>query len=327
MNIRQASEADIPAIVNLLKVSLGEGLMPKSIEYWEWKHIHNPFGQSPVLVAEIDGRIIGVRAFLRWNWKQQTHMYRAVRAVDTATDPSYQGKGIFSKLTYALLDKCKQDEIDFVYNTPNHKSQPGYLKMGWQVAGKLPLAVSIRRPISIGLNVLRNKATKEFNVKFDDSVDQYLTHGGLSDLLQANSQSASITTVYTPQYLTWRYSLVPVAKYFACAVEESGALSGLLFYRIKQSRLGIELRITDAFIASPSKAKLLREMLFEEARKFNVDFVTSSGFDIPNRVLYNNPLLKFFKGPTVTVREVNRQTTDLMSFTGWSPSLGDLELF
>src|SRR5688572_3667570 len=139
MLIREATEADIPAIVELLKISLGESLMPKSEAFWKWKHIDNPFGKSPVLVAEENGQLIGVRAFMQWEWQYQNKIYKAVRAVDTATHPQHQGKGIFKKLTLELVEQCKAKGVDFIFNTPNKSSKPGYLSMGWMSNGKLKI--------------------------------------------------------------------------------------------------------------------------------------------------------------------------------------------
>src|SRR5690606_38825296 len=61
MEVRQAEASDVPAIVSLLKLSLGEALLPKSEEFWNWKHRFNPFGSSPVLLAIDKGAIVGVR--------------------------------------------------------------------------------------------------------------------------------------------------------------------------------------------------------------------------------------------------------------------------
>ena len=68
-------------------------------------------------------------------------MLRAVRAVDTATDPDYQGRGLFTRLTLQAIDELRAEGVDFVFNTPNDQSRPGYLKMGWQVVGTLPTHV------------------------------------------------------------------------------------------------------------------------------------------------------------------------------------------
>src|SRR5688500_12323348 len=117
MEIREATEADIPAIVALLKISLGENLMPKSDRYWRWKHLENPFGPSPVLLCWEGGNLIGVRAFMRWRWMWEQKNYHAVRAVDTATHPGHQGKGIFKRLTLSLVERCRHED-HFVFNTP-----------------------------------------------------------------------------------------------------------------------------------------------------------------------------------------------------------------
>ena len=80
------------------------------------------------------------RVLMRWEFVEHGRVVHAVRAVDTATHPDYQGRGIFTRLTLHALDELRH-EIDFVFNTPNDQSRPGYLKMGWQVVGRLPTAV------------------------------------------------------------------------------------------------------------------------------------------------------------------------------------------
>ena len=57
-----------------------------------------PFGESKILIAEQDSKIIGIRAFMYWNWVNCEEEVIAVRAVDTATDPMHQGKGILANL-------------------------------------------------------------------------------------------------------------------------------------------------------------------------------------------------------------------------------------
>src|SRR5690606_14453301 len=132
MQIRKAFPHDLPEIINLLKASLGESLIPKSEELWNWKHISNPFGASPVLVAEDEGVICGVRVFLRWEYHQSGKVIKACRAVDTAIHPDYQGKGLFKSLTLTLIEQLKEEGVELIYNTPNSQSTPGYLKMGWE---------------------------------------------------------------------------------------------------------------------------------------------------------------------------------------------------
>jgi hypothetical protein len=105
MQVVEATSSDIPEIITVLKSSLGEGLLPKSAEYFIWKHIHNPFGGSKILLAKENNQIIGVRAFMYWNWVCGNDVIKTVRAVDTATLPTHQGKGIFKKLTLQAVDE------------------------------------------------------------------------------------------------------------------------------------------------------------------------------------------------------------------------------
>jgi N-acetylglutamate synthase-like GNAT family acetyltransferase len=65
MQIRTATKNDIPAILNLLYLSRGEQTIAKTSEYWCWKHIDNPFGSSPVFLAQENGELIGLRTMMR----------------------------------------------------------------------------------------------------------------------------------------------------------------------------------------------------------------------------------------------------------------------
>ena len=137
MEIREAKETDISEIVKVLKASLGEDQLELSEKVWQYKHIYNPFGKSIVLIAVENEKIIGVRAFMRWEWQDESNKYMALRAVDTATHPQHQGKGIFKKLTLKAVDLAKSNNDNFIFNTPNEQSRPGYLKMGWKQVGKI----------------------------------------------------------------------------------------------------------------------------------------------------------------------------------------------
>ena len=67
---------------------------------------------------------------------------RAARAVDTATDPDHRRRGLFRTLTLDALDALAADGTRFVWNTPNSTSLAGYLTMGWQEVGRIPVVVA-----------------------------------------------------------------------------------------------------------------------------------------------------------------------------------------
>lgn len=326
MEIRPAAEADIPEIVSLLKLSLGESLMPKSEQFWRWKHVDNPFGHSPVLLAMNEGSIVGVRAFMRWAWQAENRRIEAVRAVDTATHPDFQGKGIFSKLTKALLTRCQELNIQMVFNTPNEKSKPGYLKMGWKEAGRVPVTIKVRSPFRIAAGLISGEGTPG-NMPGPGGDLRMLEHPAVPALLDRHFENQKRWTV-TPvsqRYLLWRYRDSPVSGYFAEATGKSEP-DGLIIYRLKDSRLGREMRITNIFEASFSARARLKEVVRTKARQHRADYITANGF-FGKQILGGLALTQRI-GPVVTIRQVADEPLDTFSnFATWRPDVGDLELF
>ena len=54
-------------VLKVMRLCLGEKPgMQRDARWWVWRHEQSPFGRSLVLTAEVDGRIAGVRPFMRW---------------------------------------------------------------------------------------------------------------------------------------------------------------------------------------------------------------------------------------------------------------------
>lgn len=330
MTVRTANEGDVPAIVDLLRLSLGDGHTPKSESYWRWKHIENPFGRSPVLLGLQGTTLVGVRAFMKWRFISGGTVSEAVRAVDTATHPNFRGQGIFNKLTLSLIKECENSEVGFVFNTPNKISKSGYLKMGWQEAGRLPITIKFPRPLSILSSHFRhisplNLSSAEIE---DKSVAEYLSHPDLVKLL-ADCKSAhanKLVTDHSAESLAWRYLHVKVAKYFAAGIADEEGLRALFFYRFKASKLGKELRISDFFMCEPSAIGEVNKLIRRKLHDHNADYATISGLNM--WVQSSFPALPFSLGPMVTVRDLSGpRISELQKFRNWNPSIGDLELF
>lgn len=98
-------------------------------------------GHSLCLVAEEEGALVGLRVFMYWAWRTDGRELAAVRAVDTATHPKQRGRGVFSRLTLAVLEQVRAQGVSFVFNTPDRYSRPGYLRVGWQEVTKVPVFV------------------------------------------------------------------------------------------------------------------------------------------------------------------------------------------
>ncbi len=319
MEIVQYHSEDLSAIINLMKGSLGEGLIPKSEAYFIWKHLKNPFGNSKILLAKEDGKIVGLRAFMKWQWENQSSSIKAVRAVDTATDPAFQGKGIFKKLTLQAAEESKSENVGFVFNTPNTISIQGYLKMGWFSIGKMPLL--------IGPGSLIPRFYKE---GFADNIyEHYNTEKAFERLPQSWNVKSHTESFHTPvnkTFLQWRYNDCPIVKYGA--IVEEGKF-GIVF-RLKKINRFIELRICEIWTEDDKMAGKAIKALKNLIRSIRPAMVSCA--PSPLFVGGKKKIPRLFgpvkKGPITTLRPLAMEKLNTFEqFYQWRPSIGSMELF
>lgn len=205
--VRPFEDPDLEQVLDVLRASLGETpLLRRTAELFRWKHIDNPFGRSIILLAMDGERIAGVRAFMRWELTTPDGAtVRCVRAVDTATHPDYQRRGIFSTLTKAAVSAATDDGVHLIFNTPNPKSGAGYLKMGWAEVG--PIGVQMRPSLSMV------SAGADPDVLPDPSrwLDPIRPATGLPT---GARPGRGLRTPRGMSYLAWRFSSHPTAHYF-----------------------------------------------------------------------------------------------------------------
>ena len=321
--IRVAHERDIPAIIELFEISLGAEHGAPVESFWRWKHINNPFGVSPVLLAFDGDKLIGLRAFMRWQWQHQGKVIPAFRAVDTGTHPYYRGKGIFSRLTKQLIAELKESEPScFIYNTPNEASKPGYLKMGWQVLGK-PHVIGSATP-----HFSRHAKLRFWDYNHDL---RKLDFNSLPQKYKVNVDPDLIHVNHSLDYYKWRYQSIPELPYGSFRYQ-SKAGEILLFFHLKPRKYFYELRICDAlWLQGQPDREQLMQACNQLAERLGTPFISIVSKDPVSKweaVRWRMfPLQKF--APLVTVREVNDSA--LIALVGdidnWSFTMGDLELF
>jgi GNAT superfamily N-acetyltransferase len=226
VTIRPWRQEDRGEVLRLLTASLGGGPSgSRQPDFFEWKHRANPFGRSLLLVAEADHRIVGLRAFLRWTFRLEGRSIHAVRAVDTATHPDFQGQGIFSKLTMTALDALGE-EAELVFNTPNEKSLPGYLKMGWSRVGTIRVLLRVRRPLRVlgrGWGRVPVAPVSRDLIGGVPAAEFLGNDDALTRLLEAeDAPRGRLRTARTLEYLRWRY-VAPSLDYRAVVRERARA--------------------------------------------------------------------------------------------------------
>ena len=330
IDIRPYRDEDESEVLALLVESLGHGPAGRRTpEFFEWKHLRNPFGRSFMLVAEAHGRIVGLRAFMRWRFKAEEETIEAVRAVDTATHPEYQGRGIFSRLTLTSIDELRS-QAALVFNTPNDKSRPGYLKMGWEVVGNLPVSIAVRRPLRF-VRGMRDALVDSVRpeVFAAPAAEALSNRQAVTALLEeARSPESRLVTDRSAAYLWWRYGSTSLLDYRAITEYEGGRLRGLVIFRVRPRGTLWETGVAEIIVPA-GDLKRAERLLSEAARTAPVDHVTCifPKGSLNARAARARFFLPSPRGLTLTTKPLTPFRLDPLRADSWALSLGDVEVF
>jgi hypothetical protein len=250
---------------------------------------------------------------------------RALRAVDTATHPDHQGRGVFSTLTLGALDELAHPEageggdVGFIFNTPNRRSRPGYLRMGWRGLGRVPVAVRTGPTAAIRLLGARQPAEKwsqptDVGVSAAEMLDDT---EGVARLLAARPLTDRLSTTRNPAYLRWRYGL-DVLHYRALPAGDR-VEDGLVLFRLRRRGPALEATICET-IGLHGRRRIAR-LVAQVLRQTGADYAIGTRHTLP--VPAGLPVPR--QGPELTWREVRPGPPARLG--DFDLTLGDIELF
>jgi GNAT superfamily N-acetyltransferase len=140
---------------------------------------------------------------------------------ETATLPTHQRKGLFSKLVMACVEHAFENGSSVVYGTPNSQSTPGYKKLGFKIVSSpfswmfIVLNVQYWFPFLAGISKRRSHRDNCSELSLDDYVKKTVNFSRLN--------------VSSNEYLYWRFAETPMkyrffkaskgANEFLCAVK------------------------------------------------------------------------------------------------------------
>jgi GNAT superfamily N-acetyltransferase len=272
LTVRRTTDADRPAVLALLADSLGWARDDAFASFFDWKHRQSPFGASPAWVALAGDEIVGFRTFLRWEFEHPDgRLRRAVRAVETATAPEYQGRGVFRALTTAAVAELTDEGVDFVFNTPNDQSRPGYLRMGWFDVGRLTLEARVTRLVGLWRMRTARVPAERWPVPTTagDDASVVLADDGVAALVEQLSAPRGLRTARSAAYLRWRYGLASLG--YRAIAHQGDPERGLVVFRLRRRGEAVEAGISELLV--PAGAAYANRLAHEVARTAGTDYV------------------------------------------------------
>jgi GNAT superfamily N-acetyltransferase len=328
VSVRPFRDEDQPAVLELLAASLGAGPAGRRPpEFFRWKHLENPYGRSYMLVAEARDQLVGFRSFMRWRFDLEGQLIMAVRAVDTATHPDYQGLGIFRQLTTAAIEELRA-EADLIFNTPNLKSLPGYLKMGWRRVAEVPIRVRVRHPLRFALHLRsRHDPIGSAPRVADEQPPANVAWAEVAAIARWRDRHR-LATVRNETYLRWRYADAPLLGYRILEDRDGDNLRGAAIYRIRTRGRLQEASVADLMVA-PGDRKCASRLLRRAAREAEVDHLTCSfpKASVQASAAVRAGFLPSPEGLTLVANPLGDVSVDVWSLNSWALTLGDLEVF
>lgn len=345
LNVYAYHTEAIPVILELTRETLGNsGAVRKTEVFWRWKHEDNPFGSSYGLYVwdEAKNMAAGLRVLMRWRFNGSAGgQLQAVRAVDTATHPAYQRQGIFSTLTRQAVAELTEAGVHLIFNTPNKRSLPGYLKMGWQVVTAWPVYVRVIKPFSLVTRLIQRNNPMAGLPPFEQYFKQEVMRWGafvqryqseIPTLLAKWEQNRVRVGLRTPRelaYLQWRYGQHPHLQYGVFPLEQEGGLGGFAILR-PNIRFGLkEIVLAELFLQTPDPT-LGRHFMKRLYRQLKGDYLVAhfAQNSLEKKLLSRSGFLRAPRqGMVFTVRPLNVSCQDVLQPDAWDLSLGDLELF
>jgi GNAT superfamily N-acetyltransferase len=241
--VRTYRDGDAPRALGLLQAAFGAWPGPRVAarerpeEFFRWKHERNPHGPSVIMLAEAGGRLIGMRAYMPWPLVVDGRPVEAVHSVDIATHPAHRGGGVNSELSRLGIASLR-DTKQLALGMPNDMSRSMSRKTGWQLVGRVPVWVRVRRPLRVAHRArsLRwaGRSLALPSIEAPPAADCLTDRDTVGELLHPPRPTGPHLVMNTDvDYLRWRYEPL-LGDYRAVADHQAGRLTGLAIFALRQ---------------------------------------------------------------------------------------------
>lgn len=248
---------DTDAVMALIRAVHGEGRPGLNQAYWEWRYLNGTEFQADILLAEHEGRPIGIQpvALFACQWGPQR--LKGAMYTGVLTHPDHRRRGVFRSLIESSNAFAAERGAQFSMTMPNDASIPGFLRFGdWQYPGLIPLYLKV----TDGAALLRPRTGRAFarasgwlpalvfRRRRRSWVDPRLEiePGALAPpeldavFEEFCAQAGTLMLRRTAAYWNWRYAARPEAVYHTLLARHGGRLAGAVVTAIER-RMGVQV--------------------------------------------------------------------------------------
>ncbi len=285
----------------------------KKVENLDWLFFQNTERRSFVNLAYDNNQIAAIYASTCVRFLINGEIKQGTQSLDTLTDESYRGQGLFIKLAKIVFNDIKEANIPLIYGFPNGNSIHGFeKKLDWINLDPVPFLI---RPLHTKYftNKLRFlKRLPNINLFIDNHKDNFISHYKnfkislnnefpieVNDLWTEFSKNFKVSVHRDKAYLDWRYINKPNENYqiFHCN-NNSGEYLGYIVFCLKEKhdgRIGYIMELVYNPL-TPKVGKLLLSAAINHLKSSSADCILSWCFQhSPNYKIFRKKL--FFSMP------------------------------
>jgi GNAT superfamily N-acetyltransferase len=125
---------------------LGVTSAPTPPDYLRWLYADNPLGPAVGMNAYADAELVAHYATIPVEAMLDGRPAKGLLSLNTATHPTHQGKGLFTRLAEETYARGAERGYEFVVGVANANSTPGFTKkLGFQLVSPLDVLVGLGR--------------------------------------------------------------------------------------------------------------------------------------------------------------------------------------
>jgi GNAT superfamily N-acetyltransferase len=328
VTVRESQRQDEPRVIELLRTTFGrwppeiDSMTPP--EFFHWKHRSGPFGASRLFLSELEGELVGVVAYMPWQFLADGQTLTAMRGVDFAVDSRFRRRGVGIAIRTAAASSFT--DASFIWANPNVPALGGGLKVGRRSSGRIPNFVRLcGRPLQTGRRMRGGRAATPDRLDVDAPSagavledDEYM-HAVLA---RTAPPPRSLATVRHIDYLRWRYG--QLEEYRALRASPASAPAGIVIFRLR--RFGA-LWVADVCeLLLEQRARALARRLLRGVRNSAASDLLMCNFR-SRRAAAAHGFVEVSRGVTLMTYPIGQRTApDPTVGRSWALSRGDLEL-